>query len=192
MDTTENKSGQYIKIYTPAEIEQLKELLTTSLGIKRIVDTPRMPFRMLRLQYNKKRRYDIKIAAGISPIPKVKYNKRSNCSYKFGYSGPIFTIEASVFTYSPNEIVEAIQEIENSFNRFKPFFHTIKKFTRDNADEAGDEVIDYFMYPNEIAKILAKMYITDNNIKDNKYNSNFITLMYMIEKELHIFANEDV
>lgn len=186
MEVTVDKEGRSIRQYSSKEIEQTKNLLSTTFNIanekikcRKAASTSTL---YMKFRHNN-RRFDIRLADHTYKIPEDEDKVLLNCLYK--KNG--FIIEASIYNYTPTDIVDCVQALDNSllyFNSDKTI-KAVQKYVEDNYEQVGkDNYDDYILYPQNIAMELAGLYMKENNISDDKYNSKFHALRSIMEDEL--------
>lgn len=187
MEVTVDKEGRSIKQYSTEEIENTKSLLQKELNL----DADKIKIRpsvstsslYLKFRYNN-RRFDIRLADHTYKYPKEEDKILLNCLYK----NKKYIIEAAVYNYSPDDIVNAVKSLNKSLNHFQSekCQESIKEFTQENYEKVGndDDYDDYVLYPHNTAMDLAGLYITKHKIIDDEFNSKFHSIRSIIENEL--------
>lgn len=193
MEFIEDKEGRSIKIFKPEEIEKTTQLIKDTFGIKKVNDRPSnsTSSHYLKFKYNG-HRYDIRIADLTYLIPKDQHKIVLNCTYK--RADNLFTFEASVYNYTPEDIVKAVQLLDNSIKFFKSDENKkdILSYVKDNYNiKDGDVSLDSNLYPYNVAMELAGRYMEEKEIDDNKYNTNFIGLVSIIENMIARIKSKD-
>lgn len=193
MENTEDKEGNSIKNFTPEEIEKVKKLFQENLGVKE-EDIVVRKAKKTSTQYIKidqgKRHYDIRLADHTYTIPKDQHKILLNNRHKYGLDGLTFIIEASIYNYTPEDIVNAIQGTEKAFKLFKSkrnlakIRQYVKAYEEKDAENENDRFKDSILYPDTIAMELAGLYMNENELNDDRYNSIFTALSSIIEREI--------
>lgn len=193
MEVTIDKEGRIIRQYSSKEIEQIKKLLIKTFNLdnekikcRKAVSTSTL---YMKFRHNN-RRFDIRLADHTYKIPKDEDTVLPNCLYKQN----AFIIEASIYNYTPTDIVNCVQALDNSLSYFNSdkTIKTVQKYVEDNCEQVGgDNYDDYILYPQNIAMELAELYMKEKNISDDKYNSKFHALRSIMKDELDKL-NDDI
>lgn len=196
MEVTEDKEGKNIKIFTTEETEKVKELMQNKLGLTED-DIYHRHSTKTSTQYIKidqgKRHYDIRLADHTYTIPKEDHKILLNNRYRYKSNGLTFIIEASIYNYSPEDIVNSIQGTEKAFKLFnsKKNLAKIRKYIEEYEDKGGEDDKDRFkdsvLYPHTIAMELAGLYMKENELTDDEYYSNFTALSSIMEREIDTY-----
>lgn len=188
MELTVDKSGKYIKNYNPKQICRLKKLILKLLNInnKDIIyrRSQSLDSQYIIFRYNGNR-YMIRSSTYTYKIPKDSNKILLNCRY----IQQNFIIEASIYKYTPEVAVRVVREIDKSLSMYQLEENQSKihAFVKDIYDETGiynKYFYDDRLYPYNMAMELAGMYMDENHISDNKYNTQFIALSSIMENEL--------
>lgn len=198
MEITEDKEGKSIKLFSLEEIKKVKKLFQENLGVKEEDIVVRKAKKTSTLYIKIKqddRHYDIRLADHTYTIPKEEHKILLNNRHKYGFNGLTFIIEASVYNYTPEDIVNAIQGTEKAFKLFNSTKNLakIRKYVEEYEEKDAEDELDRFkdsiLYPDTISMELAGLYMKENELTDDKYNSNFIALSSIMEREIVMLNN---
>lgn len=209
---TENTGRKTIKRLTQAEIEKAKKIILDDLieEVKKFIQdelnderviirksTNPTSTRYIGIYNLNGRYYEIRITyhTHTDVIPKKK-DKQLNCRYKYNnHFGFLFIIEASIFNYHAEDIINTIRGIENSFTTFESKSNEIKEFVNRKINEKGKDVVEKylesFVYSQDVSMKLAGIYMEENGLNDNEYNTDFLALSNIIDQKLEELEESD-
>lgn len=199
MEVTEDKEGKTIKIFTPEETEKVRKFIKDKLGLSED-DIYHRRSAKTSTQYiiinQGKRRYDIRLADHTYASPKGEHKILLNNRHKYGPNGLTFIIEASIYRYSPEDIVNTIKGTEKAFKLFnsKKNLAKIRQYVNEYEEKGVEDEMDRFkdsvLYPHTIAMELAGLFMGENELTDDGYNSNFTALSSIMEREIDSYNNQ--
>ncbi len=209
MEITVDKEGKSIKIFSPEEIQEVKELIQNELGFKaqdvvlRTVKNSTAQYLIFDID---DRHYVVRFADHTYAIPAGENCILLSNRYEYRVNGLNFIIEPSLYRFTSEDIVNSIKGTEKWYKHFnsKENIAKIKRFVNEyvNKEEMLDIYCnsceksdwngmfeDFMVYPSTFGMELASYYIDENNIDENnltvdEYDCLFTALSSIMEREL--------
>lgn len=170
---TANKKGKSLLLYDQEDIERTKDLLSN------ITDIQQLEYEELNhdkdgttSKYLNFKLHSVKYKIRMSDYPYKTLNKTVLKGYRFVRNN--WVIEASIYRYTPTDILDIIKNIDNSTIPFKSISYKdgLNKFV---IQELNDEY-NRNMEDADLIKYLARTYIKTRNILDDKYTTKYSVL----------------
>lgn len=190
MEITVDKDGKSLKLFSDQEIQEIKKLIQEKLGLNDedvVIRTQKSSAKYIML-YQDDRHYLIRFADHTYAIPAGEHKILLSNRYVYRSTGLNFIIEPSLYRFSPEEIVTAIQDTEKWYNHFnsKENLAKIKCFVKeyDEEEPTDDDIFnDCALYPYTLGMELAGRYMDENNLDDD---NAFTALSSIMERELDL------
>lgn len=193
MEITIDKEGQSLKLFSLKEIQEVKQMMQEKLGLNEedvIIRIEKKSSAKYIMLVQDDRHYVVRFADHTYAIPAGEDKILLGIRYAYKANGLNFIIEPSIYRYSHEEIVSAIQETEKWFKHFnsKEILKKIKRFVQEYVEEEGTEDDDIFkdciLYPYTLGMELASLYMKTEEYLNDLNDFAFTALSSIMDREL--------